>query len=278
MSGATVKHFVIVRFFERKIAGYIHDIFDVDFVTERVILAKKNLLSSLENQTNKNFEIIFLVNDKYLTDEKYGFIFTELQDGITVPIKLMKSNTVKQRIRDAFNDCDFVVQSRIDYDDFVYKDAVADTQAKVDNCKDILFYGYCKGYTYFNGDLYTFPVPHYSSNGQMSVFQSCILESSFGKKIPYIGVLSFMHTKVKPDLKNFLEKNGFEFRDDMYRKNVSANAFIWFRHDATWSNRGNPFVELPKSITRNGVIIDTDITKKQLEDDFAFHYDLNSIK
>ena len=72
MADKTIKHFVITRFFEHKVAGYIHDIFDVNFLSDCVLLTKNNLLKSLENQTNKNFEIIFLVNDKYLTDEKNG--------------------------------------------------------------------------------------------------------------------------------------------------------------------------------------------------------------
>lgn len=165
MANKTIKHFVTVRFFEKKVAGYIHDIFDVNFLSERVLLTKNNVLKTLENQTNKNFEIIFLVNDKYLSEEKYGFIFTELNTEITLPIKFMNSGQLRQLVKETYSDYDFVIQSRIDYDDFVYKDAVADTQSKIEECENILSYGYSQGYVYFNGELYVFPLSRYFESG-----------------------------------------------------------------------------------------------------------------
>lgn len=285
MADKTVKHFVVVRFFERKVAGYVHDIFDVNFVAERVLLAKKNLLSSLENQTNKNFEIIFLVNDRYLSEEKYKFIFTELQDGITVPLKFTKSAMLRRLVKDAYNDYDFVIQTRIDYDDFAYKDAVADTQAKIDECNSILAYGYNKGYVYFNDEMYPFYDLYLRKDtdrqgGHSAVFHSVILKSEFAKKIPYIGAYSLDHTNVKSKLKEFLEKNGVEFAENMYRYNASDNALIFFRHDFTESNKGKPYTENepPGRVKGKKKLTGNDITKKQLEDDFAFHYDLKSIK
>ena len=274
MADRTIKHFVIVRFFEHKVKGYVHDIFDVNFVAGRVLLAKNNLLKSLENQTNKNFEIIFLVNDRYLSEEKYKFIFTELQDGMTVPVKFMKSVELRQRITDAYDDYDFVIQSRIDYDDFAYKDAVADTQAKVEKCNNIFSYGYGKGYAYFNGNLYPVLRPSY----QLSPFVSFILKSSFAKNFPYIGVTGFNHAKIRESLKIFLEKNGLEFSADMYQNNLSANAFIFFRHDATSTNKGKAYTEPPSFIKKLKALTDKDITKKQLEEEFGFFYDLDSIK
>ncbi len=281
MADKTLKHFIIVRFFERKVDGYVHDIFDVDFVSACVLLAKNNLLRSLENQTNKNFEIIFLVNDEYLLDEKYKFIFTELQNGITVPIKFMKSNTMRQLIRDAYNDYDFVIQSKMDYDDFVYKDAVADTQAKVDECNSILAYGYNKGYTYFNGELYPFyDLYEKLGMGHTAVFQSLILRAEFAKKLSYIGIYSFSHNRVKSFLKDFLEKNGGTFSEDMYQYNASDNALIFFRHDATSTNKGKPFTSPPSRVKGKKKLTNEDgLTKKQLEDEFGFTgYELNSIK
>lgn len=285
MADKTLKHFIIVRFFERKVDGYVHDIFDVDFVSACVLLAKNNLLRSLENQTNKNFEIIFLVNDEYLLDEKYKFIFTELQNGITVPIKFMKSNTMRQLIKEAYNDYDFVIQSRMDYDDFVYKDAVADTQAKVDECNSILAYGYNKGYTYFNGELYPFYDLYLRKGtdrqgGHSAVFHSVILKSEFAKQLPYVGAYSLDHTNVKSKLKELLEKNGGTFSEDMYQYNASDNALIFFRHDATSTNKGKPFTSPPGRVKGKKKLTNEDgLTKKQLEDEFGFTgYELNSIK
>ena len=279
MPDKTIKHFVFIRFFPYKLSSFKRDIFDTDFLSAQVSLAKSNLLKSLENQTNKDFEVGFWTNDKYLSNPKYEFIFTELQNGITLPLKFLKKDDMSHLVSVAYDSYDFVIQSRVDFDDFMYKDAVADTQSKIDECKDILSYGYCKGYTYFNGELYTFPIPAYAHRGQMSTFQSWILKSSFAKQIPFIGSYSFNHTKVKPSLKEFLENNGLEFRDDMYQANVSDNAFIYFRHDATWMNNGKPYTEKPKSIDIKKKLTAKDITKKQLEEEFGFTgYELKSIK
>ena len=281
MADAKIKHFVIVRFFEHKVAAYIHDIFDVDFVAERVLLAKNNLLSSLENQTNKDFEVIFLVNDKYLSDEKYGFIFTELQNGISFPLRFMKSDTLRRLIHDTYDEYDFVIQSKIDYDDFVYKNAVADTQSKVNECNNILAYGYNKGYVYFNGELYPFyDLYQYNGMAHSAVFQSLILKSEFAKKLPYVNLYSFIHTVIKVRLKDFLEKNGFEFFENMFQQNASDNALIFFRHDSTESNQGKPYSETepPGRIKGKKKLTTVDITKKQLEEEFGFTgYELKSI-
>lgn len=276
MASATVKHFVFVRFFPFKLPTFQRDIFDTDFLATQVSLAKNNLLKSLENQTNKNFEICFLANDRYFAEPKYEFILKELGDSPTVPIKFIKRGD--HSVQDAYNDYDFVIQTRVDFDDFMRKDVVADTQSKVAECDSILSYGYSKGYTYFNEELYNFPVPGYAQSGQMSTFQSWIIKSSFAKKIPPVSAYPCEHTKTKPFLKDLLAKNGFEFSENMYQNNITANAFIYFRHDATWMNAGKPYTARPKQDIGSEILTDKDITKKQLEDDFAFHYELKSIK
>ncbi len=276
MSDKKIKHFVVVRFFPFKRPDFQRDIFDTDFLSTQVSLAKNNLLKSLENQTDKNFEIYFLANGKYFDNPKYEFIFTELSDSpLTIKFIRKKSDP---SIQDAYNNYDFVIQTRVDFDDFMYKDAVADTQNKINECDSILSYGYSKGYMYFNEDLYDFPAPKYAKRGQRSPFQSWIIKSSFAKKIPYVSAYPCEHTKIVPFLKEFLEKNGFEFSENMYQNNITTNAFIYFRHDATWMNNGKPYTERPKGITHSKILTTDDITKKQLEEEFGFFYDLNSIK
>ena len=279
MADKTLKHFVFVRFFPYKHANFHRDIFDVEFLSTQVSLAKNNLLRSLENQTNKNFEIGFWTNEKFFTDEKYKFIFTELQKDSTVPITFLQKDDMRRAVSVAYDNYDFVIQSRADLDDFMHKNIVADTQSKINECTGILSHGYSKGYTYFNGELYTFRRPIYFNNGQMSTFQSWIIESSFAKKIPHIGSYTFQHQKVKPELKDFLADNGLEFSESMFHNNLVDNFFVYFRHDATWVNNGNPYVETPKVIIGQKKLTTADITKKQLEDEFGFTgYELNSIE
>ena len=176
--------------------------------------------------------------------------------------------------QDAYDKYDFVIQTRLDFDDFACRDAVADTQSKVSECTDIVSYGYCKGYQYILGELFPF-YSKYNGIGHHSAFPSLIVNSSFGKKIPSIFIYSFDHTKVKIKLKDFLEKNGIKFRENMFQQNFSMKAFIYFRHEFSQELLvTNSILKLPNKEK----LTTADITKKTLEDDFGFHRELNSIE
>lgn len=294
MSDKKVKHFVFIHFFPFQHPRYPHNIFDVDFLSKQLFIAKNNALKSLENQTNKDFTIIFTLNLKYFSDPKYEFIFTELKNATSLPLKLIKNidshyfafNTLKQLslIKEAWDDYDFVIQSRMDFDDFIYKDAIADTQAKVTECKNILAYGYCRGYSYLtsNNELYPY-LQTWKGTGHPGILQSLILESSFAKKIPFIGVFDFNHTKVKIFLQEFLKENGIEFSKNMFQQNTTTNAMIYFRHEFSHSilTRDGKNGYLPRNSMKEPFdkLTTKDITKEQLRLEFGFDgYKLNSIE
>lgn len=276
MPDKTIKHFVFSRFFSWKRGDYPYDIFDVDFLKTQLPLTK-NMLRSLENQTNKNFEVIFLFHPKVAdAPKKYGFIFSTLKDSTTLPLKFIKKGEEFNLVKDAFNDYDFVIQSRIDFDDFIYKDAVEDTQSKVNECENILAYGYCRGYKYVCKELDTF---NWGGNvGHLGIFQSLIMKSSYAKNLPPVAVFDLRHDHFKLNLKEILEKNGIEFSETMFQQNTTANAYIYFKHEFSADQltrlKGAPLVPPKKPLTTE----DINKTKKQLEEEFGFFYELNSIK
>ena len=278
MADKTIKHFVVVRFFPKQNANYPYSIFDVDFLSKQLVLAK-NILKSLENQTNINFELFFSLNKKHFSDKKYAFIFSTLRDTTTLPITFVawRSGKIKSLVQDAYNNYDFVIQSRMDFDDFIYKDAVEDTQNKIAECENVLSYGYCKGYMYFNGDLYS-RLALFNEIGHIGIFQSLIMKSSFAKNLPFASAYLGGHHKIKLALKSFLEKNGVEFSENMFQQNTSTNAYIYYRHefstDVLAAKR-----DVVKLIEKRNLAIVEDVTKKQLEEEFGFAgYELNSIK
>lgn len=278
----TIKHFVFSRFFNFEDPKYPHDIYDVVFLTKQLLLAQ-NMLKSLENQTNKNFDLVFIVNPKFFDNPKYEFIFQALQYATTLPLKFIKMNELPSLVKDAYEKYDFVIQSRMDFDDFIFKDAIADTQNKVNECDKILAYGYCKGCTYIYEKLYIQEILWvYDVNdgptGHHSILQSLIWKSSFAKNLPFFGVYGGNHGKIKLRIKEFLEKNGLEFSENMFQQNVSDMAYIYFRHeDSHWiltHNDGKPNIKAPN----RSCLTTKDITKKQLEEEFGFHLKLNSIE
>ena len=238
----------------------------------------KNMLRSLENQTNKNFELVFNINPKYFDNPEYEFIFSTLQNFTTLPLKFIKATDIPALLKDSYDRYDFVIQSGMDFDDFVFKDAVADTQSKVDRCDNMLTYGYGKGYVYEKNELYTFlPTDRrylVRNNGYFSPFYSLILKSSYAKILPFIGISQLGHGDTISKLQEFFEKNSIEFPEGVYQRNDSSYGIIYFRHDlAIGALKGGDKAKGKVPLTTD------DITKKQLEEEFGFTgYELNSIK
>lgn len=290
VSSDKIKHFIFMRFFSFEDPNYPYDIFDVDFLSKQLVIAKNHALKSLENQTCKNFDLVFIVHEKFFLDKKYEFIFSTLKESTSLPIKFMKmplglpnkwtkykKTDIPRLIKEAANDYDFVIQSRMDFDDFLYKDGIADTQSKVNECDSILAYGYCKGYWYVHEELFPF-LRTYKDNGYHSILGSLILKSTFVKQIPFICIYGFNHDQARIKVKEFLETNGLEFRDDMYQSNTSVDAFIYYRHESSHftatRNAGDPTVK-----TRNKKsLTSADINKKYLKDEFGFELKLKSIE
>ena len=280
MANATIKHFIFIQFFNWQNPNYPYNVLDVEFLKTQLSLTK-NALRSLENQTNKNFEVIFTLNDKIflngIRDKKYDVIFSTLKDSTVLPVKFENKFDTDAFVKIALNEYDFVIQSRIDFDDFIFKDAVADTQSKVDECENILAYGYCKGYTYLYGELY----PYYylwNGVGHLGILQSFILKSSAVKKMPLMGIGGFYHDRFKTMLKAFLDRNSIAFSENMFQQNNSTNAFIYFRHEFSQEqlskNAGNPQFKIPNF----SPLTTSDITAAQLKSKFGFDYELKSIK
>ena len=279
MAEPTVKHFIIMRFFPVQGINYLYNVLHVGFLQKQVELAVSNSLTSLANQTNKNFEIVFLMNPRFFVDERYNFIFTTLKEASPVPVHFPKRGEYQLLVQDAYDKYDFVVQSRMDFDDFVHKDIVADTQSKINECDSLLLYGYCKGYAYIDWEKELYPYfATFKGNGHIADMQSQIWKSSFAKNLPFRTPM-IKHTAVKIWLKLFLEKNGIEFSERMFQQNMELNSLIYFRHEFAHfilsnNNKMNPGVTAQKEHK----LTSSDITRKQLEEDYGFTYELKSIE
>ena len=237
----------------------------------------KNILKSLENQTNKDFELVFIANPKYFDNPKYEFVFSTLQDFTALPLKFIKPADVPALLKDAYENYDFVIQSGMDFDDFVFKGVVADIQSKVNECNNILTYGYAREYIFSKNELYTLlPTDRgYLINniGYASCY-SLILKSSFAKTLPVIGINGLAHSNMITNLKSIFEKNNIEFPEGVYQKNTAINGIIYFRHEFAREH----LLGHGKTKGKRPLTNEDGLTKKQLEEDFAFFYDLNSIK
>lgn len=301
-SDKKIKHFIFSRFFTYQRVGFPYNVLEVDFLSKQLPLVK-NMLKSLENQTSKNFELIFLTNPEFFYDPKYEFIFSTLRSYTVLPINFIKftGDTLSYQdskvkglwkfkenknvelgnlIASALNDYDFVITTKMDFDDFVFKDAVIDTQSKVNECNSILAYGYNKGLEYIYGELYPRTDFLWKGRGHIGIFQSLILKSSSVENYPFLSVQNFWHDCIKIQLEQFLKNNGIEFLKDMFQQNFSTCAYIYLRHEFSQEHlvksRGKP---LQSKVSKQPPLTAKYITKEQLKSDFGFDgYELNSIK
>lgn len=277
MSDKTIKHFIFSRFFSGQNPDYLYNVLASNFLKMQLPLAK-NLLRSLENQTNKNFELVFYANPKFFDNPKYEFVFSTLRGYTTLTLTFVKPSDIHSLVKEAYNNYDFVIQTGMDFDDFAHRDVVADMQSKVTECKDILTYGYGKGYIYDKNELYTvLPTERSyvkSNDGYASCF-TVMLKSSYSKTLPcVIKLYGITHAKVITGLKEIFKKNSIEFPENVYQRNDSINGIIYFRHELSQEHlKGHDKTKGKTPLTT------ADVTKKQLEDEFGFTgYELNSIK
>lgn len=172
-----INHFVIIRFWCINLISQ-HELLRYEFLHDQLEIFKKYTLKSLENQSCKNFEIVLLIHGALHKDHP---IINEL-NNLQSPIKI---NIVRYSQLNKFlserSDCKFLITTRIDHDDVVYKDAVFKTQSIINDSKKVLiWHAFKNGLTLFRDDFTDVRVfsAVYKRIGSMSIWQSLVIQPS----------------------------------------------------------------------------------------------------
>lgn len=227
-----IKHFVITRFLTRDDLGYGDRIFDDDVIAESVEYVKKYFIPSLENQTNKNFEIVFLVNDKHDTEESNIRLLKELDTCFKCHV--VKKSDLAGFVKSESSGYDRLITTRMDYDDLVYSGAAQEIQGLAERSKEVVFtYGYNNG-TLKRGKQICKYNPKYG-NGYFSVFLSLVIDL---KTMPSADVYELDdHTNVRKTLKDLCGKNKVVYSDAFFKRSAENQYyFVWVRHENTASS------------------------------------------
>lgn len=220
-----IKHIIMTRWWMIPKGGVPINILDDKYLNHRLDYLTNNLLVSLENQTNKEFDFILQVHPKH-TKEQIQRIKSRIQSvrpSFNCNV-MVWDDSFHEYIHSLYDSCDILILTRIDDDDFVNRNAAQDTRDILGNGTfDMILSGYHYGYKYFEGTGKVQSMKHNYQTGHMSVFQSIITNT---KKVPFsknINPCMFNHTKVR----NNLNELGYNLwfisfdRDDGY---------LWFRH------------------------------------------------
>lgn len=176
-----IKHYVIIRFFPIDL-GLGNIITDINFTKKSLNIFRTSCLQSLLNQTNKNFEIIFLINDNAPIDVINEFIENVKKNYHINIFPVKNCNITKYLYNVDKNEYDWLITTRMDYDDLIYNEAANNIQEIVKSTKyDLLCHGYCKGCTMIDKDYESTCLffNEYNNVGAINIFQSLAIRTKY---------------------------------------------------------------------------------------------------
>ena len=252
-----IKHFLITRFFPFHLNGYAYDIESPDFLKSQASLFERNLFSSIKNQTNKDMTLIVIVNERAYKNEINAQIIDSLKslsplETVVLPCpdngenSFTNNETYQNILKSNMSNCDYLIETRTDFDDFFYYDASQRVRNLVDKRPNgITMHGYCKGITFVSDtEMYEFDYFRDGAKriGSWSVFLSMILNCNDCQKKPFTSIFNYNHGNFGQTLTEYGDRNDIQVnivRDEL------EDAFVYFRHNATYSNKGTSEIKLP---------------------------------
>lgn len=235
-----IKHYIIIRF-------YCIDMYNIgldkllnnESLLNAANVFEKYTLKSLENQTNKNFEIILMIHN----DINYEHVAIKYLINIksNIKINIIKYKDVNNFIINNLNDEKYLITTRMDHDDLIYNGAVEEIQNKCYKNIDCYYNGYDKLITMVNNDyinVYKF-YPNYKGNGSIGIFQSLIINREKINKL--ITILNLgNHTKQKENFKLIFINNNLTYKEEYFNINHLEDSSIYVKHDFNISELTNP--------------------------------------
>lgn len=166
----------------------------------------KYLISSLENQSCKDFIWVLMLGNK----ANIEFVRSIMKFNCTFEYRIIYIKDLKNNLNKLSNGFNILITTRIDYDDIIYYDAVNDVRKAINLKKPILLHGYNRGLYYFESNEKFYE--NYRKNGTkgaLGIFLSLIIvlnKINTTITIHDIGA----HTHVRYNLLNKYKSFGLE--------------------------------------------------------------------
>jgi len=166
-------HLIITRFFidfyHRN--GFPKRMYDEKYIKNAIRVMKKYLITSLENQSCKDFIFVLMLGNKAnITNIKYLFNSTNL-----FKFKIIYEKDIKKYIKIVSKNFEILITTRIDYDDQIYYDAVNDARKAININKPMILYGYKRGVIFFESNNKYYDYYYGNAEGVPSIFISLIV-------------------------------------------------------------------------------------------------------
>lgn len=253
-----IKHYVIIRFFPIDL-GLGSKIIEPGFIKKSLNIFRTSCLQSLLNQTNKNFEIILLVNDNAPIDVINEFI-EDIKIQYHIDISPVRYTNITEYLYNVNkNKYDWLITTRMDYDDLIYNEATNNIQEIVKSTKyDLLCHGYCKGCTIINKDynlVYEY-YNEYNNVGAINIFQSLAIRTKYidNDNNTLFNILQINHIdfsqqlNVSPIENNIIIQNKSDMtfcymKTDQNLSSIQCNTNKWHRSDNKINKQKEWYIE-----------------------------------
>lgn len=220
-----IKHFIITRFFTVDDV-YGEEMYTYEFLYSWFDLFKNNLISSLNNLNNKDFELVIMIHNN--VDISTVSFFNELNTDYKITI--IHWGEIQTYLDSFYDKYDYIIETRMDFDDFVFSNVIDDIRNHIDKETTIKIYGYCSGYTYYLLNKKYYDFYHLVNNiGHWSICPSVIYNTNFVKNKKHFNIYSFNHGRSKVNLQTWCERNNIEWNENMFEQNTTDKAFIYYR-------------------------------------------------
>lgn len=257
-------HLIITRFmcdnFIKKDSS--ENIFSPEWKEMSLNMALHHIIPTLENQTNKNFKLIFLVanNLNNYDLERIKHLSNEIE---IMPVHLFMFDSFIKN-----HNSDYLITSRLDYDDHVYNKCVEDIHNIVKFRPNSMLWGLGEGVSIIDGekDAYLMYNYHWLYNeGLPAPMATLILKKEEVKEYFDIYKLGF-HTEVSKIFDN-VQSYYFKYpeftRENIHnRKSQNEIDYIWIRHKYSASALCNDIIH-----TTN---IKVDLSEEELKERFGY--------
>ena len=221
-------HIIITKFMIEfwKHYGFTKKIYKKEYIQNGIRVMKKYLFPSLQNQICKDFIWMLRVGDKA------NITYIKSLLNLSLPFKsvIIYNKYYKNFIRNMTKNVDFLITTRIDYDDRIYWNAVNDVRKAVNISRPMFLYGYNRGFFYFEDlNIYTDFYNDYKGYGTGSVFASLIITTNKVNDSYIIDDLG-PHTLLRKNLLKNFKKFGLkklDYEPSIFEKEIPK--FVWVR-------------------------------------------------
>ena len=233
-----IKHFILIRFYCLEMMPK-NKLFDENLLNKGIDIFTKFTLKSLENQSNKNFEIIIIIHNEI--NSNHPSIKKLLKLKTILKLKILKLKELQSYINNNSKNINYLITTRIDHDDLIYKDAVEEIQNKCNKNIPLYYNGYNKLITMIGNDIkncYKF-YPNYKGLGSISIFQSLIVNKIKINKLYNIYDLG-NHANQKMKFIDIYKKNNLEYKEIFFNINHIEDCCIYIKHKfnhSTWQKK-----------------------------------------